>query len=336
MDKEKMEIRAIGEVRSTDESGVLESYLTKWDSIDSYQSTFTRGAFKKTFEERGTKIKLLWDHDNLIGHVLEAREDNYGPWIKAQLNLETNAGRDAYAHLRAGDVDAMSFGFNVIQDKVINNVRTISEVRVLEVSPVLFPANEQAKIVSVRAEDFNETVTEAEIMSRGYMLMNALNETIQEIWWNTPDVTKIEMAIDAFKIAYVAWSEEYMTMGQRSVPTENMLSRALYEFSKGDLNKLAMETSFTIPELKRMAGGRPLELKSRNKLAELPDSIRAIHHNERSKAVQSLCSELQAGGLDEQEMKQLRTLLENKEPNTDISEMVSSIRKLRTGLIKEK
>jgi hypothetical protein len=217
---------------------------------------------------------LLWDHDNLIGKVIEAREDSYGPWIKAQINLETIAGREAYAHLKAGDVDAMSFGFNVIQDSIENGIRNISEVRCLEASPCVFPANEQATIVSVRSEG------EAEELPEGW--------------------------------------------------ADNILSRSLFDHTKGDLNKLAMDTAFTMEELRTMAGGGILNISSRSKLAELPETIRDAHQQIRSKAVQTLCAEIEAGGIDEPEMKQIAKLLENN--RADISETVKRIRQLRTEL----
>ena len=275
------EIRSAGEIRATTDEGILEAYLTKWDSVDSYRSTFERGAFKKTFEERGNagKIKLLWDHSGLIGKVLESREDNYGPWIKAQINLDTSAGKEAFAHLRAGDVDAMSFGFNVIQDRMDKDLRIISEIRCLEVSPCVFPANESASIISVREE---------------------AEEAIPEEW------------------------------------NINELSIALYRHCKGDLDTLAKETAFTMAELRTMAEGRTLNIEKRDKLAELSDEIRTAHQKVRCKAVKELCDELQAGGFDAEEMKTFRSLLENKGSHTGISEMVSSMKELRTGLIKEK
>jgi HK97 family phage prohead protease len=161
-----LEVRSAGEVRSTSEDGIIEAYLTKWNTVDSYRSTFTEGAFKKTFNERGTKIKMLWDHRELIGRVIEAREDQHGPLVKCQINLETTKGKDAYAHLRAGDVDAFSFGFVTVKDRVVDQIRNISEVRCMEVSPVLFPANEKANVVSIRSIGNPEEEFETEMLVR--------------------------------------------------------------------------------------------------------------------------------------------------------------------------
>jgi len=333
--KEEMEKRSAGEIRSTTDEGVIEAYLTKFGTIDEYRSTFTPGSFKKTFQERGDKVKLLWDHDNLIGHVIECREDGYGPWIKGQINMETNAGREAFAHLRAGDVDAMSFGFNVVQDKIENDVRVISEVRLMEVSPVLFPANEQAKIVNVRAESFTETVDLSLLGQRGYLLIDSLYRTLEDIWWGAePSLEKIRAATKDFGNAYVAWAKDYLKQEGRTIPTDNDLIRALYEYSKGDLAAIAQETSLTLEELRTLASGKTLPMDKRNKLAELSEEVRAAHQEQRSRAVSTLCDELREGGFNEAERTRFRGLLENKEPDqpSETTVIASEIRKLRESL----
>ncbi len=148
--KDVLEYRSFGELRSVTEEGIIEAYLTKWNTVDEYRSTFKEGSFKNTFQERGTKIKLIWNHEALIGHVIECREDQIGPFVKGQINMETRAGQDAHAHCKAGDVSAFSFGFNTIKDKWIEGIRHVSEVRCMECGPSIFPANEKAEIISVR------------------------------------------------------------------------------------------------------------------------------------------------------------------------------------------
>jgi HK97 family phage prohead protease len=334
----ELERRSAGEIRSTTEDGIIEAYLTKFNSVDEYTSTFKPGAFKKTFQERAGKIKMLWDHDHLIGHVIECREDSYGPWVRCQVNMDTQAGKDAFAHLRAGDVDAFSFGFNTIHDSVEDGVRVITEVRCMEVSPVLFPANEKAVITGVRAETFKDTDKQAEVMGRGYRLTDSLLWTLQDIWWS-PDVKNrqaaIDKAIDQFKNAYLSWLTEYEAMEGRAIPTENKLIEALYRHSEGDLNKMAMDTSLTIKELKQLSRGKALPVEARHKLADLPEEVREAHQEQRREAVKTLCAELTFGGWDEAELEEIRTLLENKEPAPNFDTAVDEIRKLRERL-KEK
>jgi|GEM_PF-521406 len=146
------ETRDIGEIREIqDDQGIVKAYLTAWDTVDAYNSTFKRGAFKRSFKERNPK--LIWNHKDLAGKILEAGEDDYGPYAMCQFNMDTSSGRDYFSHVKAGDVSAFSFGFRSNKDRIKNGIREIMDVDVLECGPVLFPANDNAVITHVRGND---------------------------------------------------------------------------------------------------------------------------------------------------------------------------------------
>jgi len=350
-DEIKMETRGIGEIRAVDDQGVIEAYLTKFGSIDEYRSTFKEGSFKKTFQERGNKIKLIWNHDVLIGKVIEAREDKYGPFVRGQINLDTQAGQEAYAHCKAGDVDAFSFGFNVIQDKWVDGIRHISEVRCMECGPVIFPANEMAEIVSVREKDeernvdFDQTVIEDQLRRMGSDLLQSLDMTLYDIWWSQNSegqdvVAQVDAAIQAFHGAYVEWASNYINQfkGQRSVPGIGKIATALFEHSNGDLDEIAKNTSLTINELRGLRENNLLPMESRGKLAELPESIQKAHQTTRNEFIAKLCDELRMGGFSDAERSRFKGLLgvENSEPShDDFLSTIGEIVKLRESLTKE-
>ena len=69
----------------------------------------------------------------------------------------TQAGRDAVESIRRGDVDQMSFGFEVLEDAWDKDgegtlIRTLHKVQLYEVSPVVFPAYTGTQ-VAARAGD---------------------------------------------------------------------------------------------------------------------------------------------------------------------------------------
>ena len=45
------------EVRADEDAGVFSGYIAVWDTVDSHNSRFVRGSFKKTIEERGHRIR---------------------------------------------------------------------------------------------------------------------------------------------------------------------------------------------------------------------------------------------------------------------------------------
>ena len=65
---------------------------------------------------------------------------------------ETQVGNDALVSIRRGDVDDMCFGFVAIEDEWTQEsgetvpTRTLKKVRLLDVSPVTFPAYPQTDV----------------------------------------------------------------------------------------------------------------------------------------------------------------------------------------------
>lgn len=119
-----------------------------------------RGAFDKTLDEGDARF--LVDHNSslLIARVsagdLRLSTDSVGLAVDADLDEELSYVRDLVRHLDKRRITGMSFGFYVVRDEWTSesvelpngksaevDVRTIQEVRLLEVSAVTFPAYEQ-------------------------------------------------------------------------------------------------------------------------------------------------------------------------------------------------
>lgn len=143
----------------------LEGYGAVFDTptrIDSWEGRFdeviARGAFAKTIKERTPVIQFDHGHHPLIGSlpigVPEViREDAHGLYVKARLhdNWLVQPVRDA---IRDGSITGMSFRFSVVKESSDETaevpVRTVTEVKLYEVGPVVFPAYESTS-VGVRA-----------------------------------------------------------------------------------------------------------------------------------------------------------------------------------------
>lgn len=115
------------------------------------------GAFTKTLSEGDAR--MLIDHDpfyvvsRVSAGTLHLAEDRTGLLSESALDPDLSYVRDLTANLRNGNITGMSFGFYVVKDdwaeeKVETSdgqeadieVRTIQEVRLIEVSAVTFPA----------------------------------------------------------------------------------------------------------------------------------------------------------------------------------------------------
>jgi len=144
----------------------LEGYAAVFDTptrIDSWEGTFdeviARGAFAKTLSERTPKIQFDHGHHPMVGSMPIAspetlREDDHGLYVKARLhdNWLIEPVRDA---IRSGSIDGMSFRFSVVKESYDESgdipLRTVQEVKLYEVGPVVFPAYAETS-VGVRSD----------------------------------------------------------------------------------------------------------------------------------------------------------------------------------------
>jgi len=334
--KNKIEKRSIGEIRATEDAGIVEAYLTKWDTVDSWNSSFEKGSFEKTFKTRGIdNIRLIWNHDQLAGKILEVREDADGPLAKCQFNLETMAGKEAFAHVKAGDVNCFSFGFRSISDHWVKGVRSIKEVELYECGPVVFQANDEATITDVRAQDFNQTVADNEIYSRGWKLQDGLWETVSDIFWsmNTSGdiISLVDVAITDFHTAYMDWLNEYYSQFEnREGPAPREIrNHILKSLELEDIEKIPNDTSLTKTEVRSLADGNILPIEAREKLKEVSEDLFNAHQIERRKKIETLCNELRAGGFSSIELDRIDALIKRQ---TGEDELISFLREFRNKL----
>jgi HK97 family phage prohead protease len=144
---------------ATSASGEIEGYGSTFGGPpDSYGHVVERGAFAATLarhQAEGTTPAMLWSHDPAmpVGRWDRITEDGIGLKMAGRLNLETQAGRDALAHLKARDVGGLSIGFTVPRGgRAVADDGTIRllEVDLHEVSLTAIPANRRARITDVK------------------------------------------------------------------------------------------------------------------------------------------------------------------------------------------
>lgn len=141
---EDMEIRAVGDGLSF--RGYAAVFDSPSDDLGGFRETVRPGTFSKTLRERRGQV-MLWNHNIDIplastrGRTLRLAEDDRGLLVEADLP-DSPAGQNAATAIRRGDVSAMSFGFTVTRDawSPDHKTRELIEVRLLEVSPVVWPA----------------------------------------------------------------------------------------------------------------------------------------------------------------------------------------------------
>jgi HK97 family phage prohead protease len=161
------------------ETRIFEGYAATWD-LDSGNDVIVKGAFAKTLNERGGKIKVLWQHYDPIGIPLEMREDDKGLWVKAKISA-TALGNEALELIKDGVIDSMSIGYSPIEDKTdfVGGIRYLREIKLYEFSVVTFPMNEEAVITGVKrliSKNINSNlITDLEALLEKYEPSETLN-----------------------------------------------------------------------------------------------------------------------------------------------------------------
>lgn len=363
MEKEKRIVA--GEIRAVDDSplgeGIIEGYLTKWDTVDSWNTKFKRGAFTKTFQKRGTKnTRLFWNHKELAGKILELREDDYGPFFVGQCNMDTEAGKKCYAHVKAEDVNCNSFGFNTVDDGWVGSVREIREVDMLECGPVIFQANDQATItnfrkmseapesdepeVEERAEDFDTTQRERELNGRGWQLLSSLEWTIDDIYYNAygtdfePSelIAKVDTAIAKFHTAYIGWLNEFYDFFESRDGVAPCEFRNHLQVLANDakFNGLESASTLTSEEVRTLRMGKLLPLEARGRLQDADGELFNAHQKQRGNTIERLCDEIRSSTLTEGEVERITALLDLNSKNkvSELNEVFDFLKDFRSKL----
>ena len=140
------------------EGRTITGMASTFGNVDHTDDIIHSGAFTKTIAERGNNVKLLWGHDinEPLGKITELQEQTDGLFMKAVIS-DTSRGRDALALLQDGAMDGLSIGFTPVKggtkykkDKSGNTIRHLNEIKLYEISLVSFPANEDARITSLK------------------------------------------------------------------------------------------------------------------------------------------------------------------------------------------
>lgn len=144
----------LGEVKDLDEKyGIVKGYASYFDNKDSDNDIIKKGAYKKTIEENGSRVKYYYQHklDQPLGKITELYEDEKGLMFVAELP-KTTLGNDVLELMKAGVITENSVGIMPIQKEVKDGFRELTEVKLYEVSAVSLAANDQAKILDVKGE----------------------------------------------------------------------------------------------------------------------------------------------------------------------------------------
>lgn len=157
--------------KSLDEAGEFEGYASVFDTEDHHGDTVRKGAFKAGLQQLAMakkKLKMLYNHRELIGVFKEADEDDTGLYVRGKLTLGVQKADEARLLMMDEALDAMSIGGYLRKQNIDEKTwkRELLEIELREISPVVFPALDAARIVSVKSLTDGAPLADVEVVLR--------------------------------------------------------------------------------------------------------------------------------------------------------------------------
>jgi len=165
-----------------DDEGIVDAFVAVMGNVDHQKDVIDPGAFTKTIKERASQIRVLDNHNarsckdvlgvplhfeevgrnRLPSKMLQEYPDATGGLLASiQFLLDTPEGKGVFDRIKNGAIDAYSIGYDALDvtrdtvktadgDMVIRRLKTI---RLWEISPVIFAANEATTTVGAKGDD---------------------------------------------------------------------------------------------------------------------------------------------------------------------------------------
>lgn len=144
--------------------GLFAGYASLFGVPDGEGDVVAPGAFARALAIRGGgrgpgRIAMLWQHDPArpVGAWTHMMEDATGLWVEGRLALESEAGREAHALLKARALTGLSIGFHAVRaarrpgSGGAGGGRTLHEIDLWEVSLVTFPMLDGARVTRIKS-----------------------------------------------------------------------------------------------------------------------------------------------------------------------------------------
>lgn len=140
---------------TTEKGHYFTGYAAIYGQIDRDNDRLAAGVFKASLARMGLP-RLLWQHDptDPIGRFTLVEDREKGLYVEAELS-SSGRGHEAYELIKLKALEGLSVGFMTRQAShdPATGVRTIYQADLAEISIVTFPANDAAKIETVKSID---------------------------------------------------------------------------------------------------------------------------------------------------------------------------------------
>ncbi|MDD3757696.1 MAG: HK97 family phage prohead protease [Advenella sp.] len=153
------------ELKADSEAGKFSGYASVFGGVDSYGDTILPGAFKETLAAGVPKMFFNHEWGMPIGKYTVLKEDDRGLYVEGEFTPGLALATDVHAAMRHGTLDGLSIGgYLSSKDYEVKDGNRIIHKwsRLMEISPVVFPADNSARIESVKSEELTAAIEQLE------------------------------------------------------------------------------------------------------------------------------------------------------------------------------
>lgn len=153
-------------LKTQGDTGRFSGYASVFNGTDSYGDTILPGAFAETIKSFTPKMFFNHEWGMPIGKWIIAKEDEKGLFVEGELTPGLSISTDVRAAMKHETLDGLSIGGYLKKDDYKEGEKGGREIhkwsRLSEISPVVFPADNDARIdlTSVKSIDFEALLPE--------------------------------------------------------------------------------------------------------------------------------------------------------------------------------
>lgn len=153
--------------------GDFEGYAAIFGNLDLGGDVIEHGAFEEIQTNKNGDVVVLLAHDcsGMFGGAAlpigsaKVFQDDRGLRFKGKLVMDDPLAKRVHAHMKAGTLDAMSIGYDILpggEQLLESGVRKLTALKLWEISPVIWGMNPQARIEDVKSARNIKTIRDFE------------------------------------------------------------------------------------------------------------------------------------------------------------------------------
>jgi HK97 family phage prohead protease len=177
--------------------GEMVALASTFGNVDRHGDRVIRGAYSSTVAKvkAGATLPLVWGHDvngspqNFVGEIHDADETDEGLEVRARFDVDDPVARKAYRLVKQGAIDKLSIGYRVRQERrAKDGVNELLDIELHEVSLVMNPANERARVLAIKDADAAAVPSDAALRAEAKALGINLPLPLRELRRRSDDI----------------------------------------------------------------------------------------------------------------------------------------------------